>query len=305
MASSISRTVKNPPLHRRAPQCSVGLNKHYSGKGSKLMPSGSSVQGIHAEVLCLSDKNFALHAISPIPTMYSASSALLLQSWDWSLHVMQFMLSYGSMDSLRVIEVYDRHYKSLLLLSLTHLDCQTPFRNISRLLLVMVKMRQYKTKEDGQGSAVTAWLKRAGEEYARDLGTFAMTSDQEVASDTDDDTNDVVSVVTDYIFGVLGFLEWQNAVNLRFQKGQDTWIVNGEDVYTWINQCVNRIVLTRKDSVHAGIRKWRSGPRQAISTTPLRPHIGRVLHFRSKLKRSQVVNTGDCEVDLSPIHHEL
>ncbi|KAL3572168.1 hypothetical protein D5086_026072 [Populus alba] len=182
MASSISRTVKNPPLHRRAPQCSVGLNKHYSGKGSKLMPSGSSVQGIHAE----------LHAISPIPTMYSASSALLLQSWDWSLHVMQFMLSYGSMDSL------------------------------------------YKTKEDGQGSAVTAWLKRAGEEYARDLGTFAMTSDQEVASDTDDDTNDVVSVVTDYIFGVLGFLEWQNAVNLRFQKGQDTWIVNGEDVYTWM-----------------------------------------------------------------------
>lgn len=55
-----------------------------------------------------------------------------------------------------------------------------------------------------------------------------------MASDTDDDTNDVVSVVTDYIFGVLGFLEWQNAVNLRFQKGQDTWIVNGEDVYTWM-----------------------------------------------------------------------
>ncbi|KAJ6873083.1 hypothetical protein NC651_032054 [Populus alba x Populus x berolinensis] len=239
MASSISRTVKNPPLHRRAPQCSVGSLHHFKA----VIFVKPNVHADAIETLSFLNRDLQasinttvekLHAISPIPTMYSASSALLLQSWDWSLHVMQFMLSYGSMDSLRVIEVYDRHYKSLLLLSLTHLDCQTPFRNISRLLLVMVKMRQYKTKEDGQGSAVTAWLKRAGEEYVRDLGTFAMTSDQEVASDTDDDTNDVVSVVTDYIFGVLGFLEWQNAVNLRFQKGQDTWIVNGEDVYTWM-----------------------------------------------------------------------
>lgn len=29
MASSISRTVKNPPLHRRAPQCSVGSLQHF------------------------------------------------------------------------------------------------------------------------------------------------------------------------------------------------------------------------------------------------------------------------------------
>lgn len=36
-----------------------------------------------------------------------------------------------------------------------------------------MRKSQYKTKEDGQGSAVTAWLKRAGEEYVRDLGTFA------------------------------------------------------------------------------------------------------------------------------------
>jgi hypothetical protein len=83
------------------------------------------------------------------------------------------------------------------------------------------------------------------------------------------------------------------------------------DFLFYRNQCVNCIVLTRKDSVHAGIRyvihaskfrkpphlfvavgllpplfffffracysrKWRSGPRQAISTTPLRPHICRV-----------------------------
>ncbi|KAJ6710270.1 hypothetical protein OIU74_011204 [Salix koriyanagi] len=43
-----------------------------------------------------------------------------------------------------VIEVYDRHYKSLLLLSLAHLDCQAPSRNISRLLpvMLMMKMRQ-------------------------------------------------------------------------------------------------------------------------------------------------------------------
>jgi hypothetical protein len=40
-----------------------------------------------------------------------------------------------------------------------------------------------------------------------------------VAYDTDDDTNDVVSVVTDCIFGVLRFLEWQNAVNFEISKG--------------------------------------------------------------------------------------
>lgn len=41
-----------------------------------------------------------------------------------------------------------------------------------------MRKSQYKTKEDGQGSAVTAWLKRAGEEYARDLGTYAMVEEE-------------------------------------------------------------------------------------------------------------------------------
>lgn len=55
-----------------------------------------------------------------------------------------------------VIEVYDRHHKSLLLLTLAHLDCQTPFWHISDLLLLslavmmmmmmMMKVRQVKVK---------------------------------------------------------------------------------------------------------------------------------------------------------------
>jgi len=37
-----------------------------------------------------------------------------------------------------VVEVYHRHHKSLLLFTLAHLDCQTPFWHISYLLLLML-----------------------------------------------------------------------------------------------------------------------------------------------------------------------
>lgn len=37
-----------------------------------------------------------------------------------------------------VVEVYHRHHKSLLLFTLAHLDCQTPFWHISYLLLLMM-----------------------------------------------------------------------------------------------------------------------------------------------------------------------
>lgn len=46
-----------------------------------------------------------------------------------------------------VVEVNHRHHKSLLLLTLPHLDCQTPFWHVSDLLLLpvlllLMKMRQ-------------------------------------------------------------------------------------------------------------------------------------------------------------------
>lgn len=45
-----------------------------------------------------------------------------------------------------VVEVYHRHHKSLLLLTLAHLDCQTSLRHISDILLLsmvmVMKMRQ-------------------------------------------------------------------------------------------------------------------------------------------------------------------
>jgi len=108
------------------------------------------------------------------------------------------------------------------------------------------------------------------------------------------------------------------------------------DFLFYRNQCVNCIVLTRKDSVHAGIRyvihasKFRKPPHLFVAVglllplfffVPVIPEngdqvLGRLFpqlpwghisagfplpHFRSKLRRSQVVNTGDCQVDLSPI----
>lgn len=69
---------------------------------------------------------------------------LLHVAWDcdcaFLIKPIFFLCLLQQLHKQRVIEVYHRHNKPLLFLTLAHLHCQTPFRNISDHLLLRSMM---------------------------------------------------------------------------------------------------------------------------------------------------------------------